>query len=154
MKKCSWIFLSLLTAFCLTGCSPQKLPTSEHLVMMTARETNWGEVLLTDDFWCASYWTIYYDGTAEYYEDYNLSGVSNERSWTLSGEDLLAVYRILYSTKNIENDHSSGCDGTGWKITFYDEEQEVINDYSGYIYSIDDYMRLQDLISVPGEPSY
>ena len=117
----------------LSGCG-KKIPTTEHKLMFKMESESWGEEDGSSDYIGGSYWTVYYDGTVEFYNEYNLSGSGDEESWELSQEERNDLYGILVGdfTKYTEDYNAS--DGTGWHMTSYDEKGKIMHQFDGYIY--------------------
>ena len=114
----------------------KELPTQEHVVMLEINSSNWGCNDSSYDYFCGSYWTVYYDGTVEFYNEYNLSGSTDNASWTLEQEELDKLYQLADGKfKRYKEDYDSASDGTGWYMIFYDETGEVEHQFDGYIYS-------------------
>jgi hypothetical protein len=148
MKKYTALLMALICLFVLAGCDKNRLPISEHTVLLTATGMNWGEVSDQEDYLANTSYTVYYDGTVEYYEDYNLSGKKNEDEWDMSDEDLNELYEILNGKfLKYDEDRRSANDGEGWKIRSYDEDQTMIHEFTGYIYSNSTLKKIVKLIS-------
>jgi hypothetical protein len=105
-----------------------------HTKMLSASHMNWGLVNPAVDYWDSTEWTVYYDGTAEYFDVYHLSGETQTASWQIGQEALCSVYTTLTTGfLNYDEDRSSCVDGSGWHLAFYDEDQNLIHEYTGYI---------------------
>lgn len=150
MKKCSLILVMMIMVLGLTGCEKTP-PTNEHVVMMTAQRMNYGEVDRSEDHWESDFWTVYYDGAVEFYEQYYISGAINQQSWTLSEADFNEVFRILSTEMDVKDDYSSASDGEAWRIVYYDDDQKELETYNGYIYNHDAFLQLEALLEVPAE---
>lgn len=98
---------------------------------------NWGLVDPSSDYWDSSNWTVYYDGTVEYFTCYNLSGESEPVSWQLSRKDMDWLYRALAWNFRRCPENYNAADGSGWRITWYDEQKNVVHAYNGYIFPED-----------------
>lgn len=117
-----------------TGCN-KKVPTTEHKVMLEVRNMNWSEVNANDDYWAGSNWTVYYDGIVKFHNDYNLSGVTDEKKWTLNEKQRNKLYQILTSSFKRYTEDRSAADGTGWQFTFYSDGGQILHEFIGYIYN-------------------
>ena len=112
-------------------------PVSDHRIMLEASCMNWGLVDPSSDYWDSSNWTVYYDGTVEYFTCYNLSGESEPVSWQLSRKDMDWLYRALVWDFRRCPENYNAADGSGWRITWYDEQKNVVHVYNGYIFPED-----------------
>lgn len=110
--------------------------TDQHAELFTATQTNWGLVNSQEDYWSSSYWTVYYDGTVEYYENYNLSGETSHVTWELSDEDYEKLCRNLQGRFLKCNEGVDACDGDVWSMTYYSTSGKKIHNFSGYMYGI------------------
>lgn len=110
--------------------------TDQHTKLFTASNDNWGETDISEDYWSSSYWTVYYDGTVEYYEVYNLSGETSHVTWELSHEDYEKLCRNLQGRFLKCDQGVDACDGEGWSMTYYGTDGEKIHNFFGYMYGI------------------
>ncbi len=122
-----------------------KEKTDQHTELFTASQSNWGLVSNQEDYWSSSYWTVYYDGTVEYYESYNLSGETSRVTWELSDEDYERLCRNLQGKFLLCNEGVDACDGTGWSMTYHSTDGKKIHNFSGYMYGI---QVLEDIVEI------
>ena len=125
----------LCCAFLLTGCGGgRELPTTEHVKMLSASHMNWGLVNPDDDYWVSTEWTVYYDGTAEYYDKYHLSGDTEIASWQLSPDELNSLYQTLNAGfLDFDQDFEGQSDGSAWHIASFAADGKVAHEFIGYI---------------------
>ena len=125
-----------------------ELPDDYEGIILTVRESNWGEVCSTEDYWVSSSYDIYNDGTIIETVNYNLSApVVTER--TLSRDDLGTVYDFRQWCINDEpfaDYHEDACDGVCRSFGYYDENDEYVSIYSGYTYGNSDLTEIQDIV--------
>ena len=105
-------------------------------LMLSVKNSDWGEVSSEEDYWKYTTYDVYYDGTIIIDVEYNLSG-SNIAGGQITDDDYVSVYLFGINTAN--NDSLSdleidACDGDAWSFTFYDEDENAISLYSGYTY--------------------
>ncbi len=110
--------------------------SNQHTVMFGAHQSNWGLNDYSTDFWSSSDWTVYYDGTVEYYENYNLSGETSHVTWELSDEDFAKLAKNLQGRFLKCDEGVDACDGDGWSMSYYSESGEKIHGFHGYMYGI------------------
>ncbi len=108
----------------------------QHTEMFGAKQDNWGLVNNQEDYWSSSCWTVYYDGTVEYYENFNLSGETSHVTWELSDEDYEKLCRNLQGRFLKCTEGVDACDGDAWSMTYYDIHGEKIHSFFGYMYDI------------------
>lgn len=126
--------------FLFSGCADSsRMPTTAHIKMLSASHMNWGLVNPAVDNWDSTEWMVYYDGTAEYFDVYHLSGETRTASWQIDKDALHSLYATLMTGfMDYDEDLSSCADGSGWHIAFYDEEQNLVHEYTGYIEAWED----------------
>ncbi len=110
--------------------------TDQHTELFTASQYNWGLVNNQEDYWSSSYWTVYYDGTVEYFEWYNLSGATTHVTWELSDKEYKKLCKNLQGRFLKCDEGVDACDGTGWSMTYYSTDGKSIHNFSGYMYDI------------------
>lgn len=110
--------------------------TDQHTELFTACEDNWGLTNNAEDYWSSSYWIVYYDGTVEYYEKYNLSGETSHVTWELSDEEFEKLGKNLQGRFLKCNEGVDACDGTVWSMTYYGTGGDKIHHFFGYMYGI------------------
>lgn len=119
--------------------------TDEHIEMFTAGKDNWGLVNSQEDYWSSSYWTVYYDGTVEYYEIYNLSGETSHVTRELSDEEFAELSKALQGRFRKCDEGVDACDGEVWSMTYYGTDGEKIHHFFGYMYGIP---VLEDIVEI------
>lgn len=120
--------------------SDDKIPakSDKHIVMLTVRDSYGGPVYENEDYCQCHFWTVYYDGTVEYYESYSLSGATTMVSWELDEETFNELATKL--EKNFmkhEADDEGGFDGSWITIVYTDEKGNVRKQFDGYIYGLE-----------------
>ena len=141
MKKTESLFAKLLvimitlTIVCnLCACNKNEdLPTNEHVVLMTATNSNIGSYSADDDYWEYSSWTVYYDGVVEYSATYNVSGVLREETFDLSEENLKILYTMLNEMEEFDDCEVTDEYGNSWYIIYFDENGNEVDSFSGDI---------------------
>lgn len=109
----------------------------QHTVLLSASQRNNGLVSMDEDYYQSFNWKVYYDGTVEYYESYNLSGRTTTVTWELTNEQFDRLIELLQgSFFNYTEDYESACDGDTWHYTYYNLEGEKLHSYNGYNYSV------------------
>lgn len=148
-KKFNCLALLLLLLLFCTACSQnvdqtkdkketsvEKITDSDQ-IMFEAVEKNWGEVNFAEDYWCSTSYVVYYDGTIQIFDTYNLSGEKNLVETEMTDEDY-SYFRNLLENEIIDYEYSTdACDGESWEMNYYDTEGNNIWDYHGYIYDSD-----------------
>lgn len=115
-------------------------------VMFTATSSNWGMEDLNSDFFYQSSWTVNYDGTVTFYNEYNISGKVDEVTWKLDEDQRDKLYNILVDNFASDKENRDGCDGVGWNMSFYKDKGETYN-FDGYIYNNKYLQQIIEIIS-------
>ena len=139
----------LLFVFVSAGCGKAYRTGTEHSRMLSARCSNWGEESLDDDFWADTQWTVYYDGTVECYDEYNLSGATEIVTWELGDADFEALYRLLDQKFLRYKKGPDACDGTAWSMEYYDADGTQKHSFTGYTYGISVLEEIEELLAKP-----
>lgn len=109
----------------------------QHTVLLSASQSNNGLVSQYEDYYQSNNWEVYYDGTVEYWESYNLSGRTCVVTWELTDEQFDRLIELLQGRFfNYTEDYESACDGDTWHYTYYNLEGERLHSYNGYNYSV------------------
>lgn len=120
-----------------------KIPkkSDKHIVMLTVRDSYDGPVYENEDYCLSHFWTVYYDGTVEYYESYSLSGTTTMVSWELDEETFNELATKL--EKNfMKHEAGDGFDGSWITIVYTDEKGNVRKEFDGYIYGLEYFTQL------------
>lgn len=117
-------------------------------LMLSVKESNWGEVSSAEDYYSHTFYDVYYDGTIIITDSYNISPDS-VAGGQLSDEDYTTLY--LFGINAATNDSFSdleiaASDGTGWTFNFYDEDEKEILLYKGYTYGEKELEDIQDIL--------
>lgn len=139
------VLLLLLSA----GCGKSYRKGTEHSLMFSAKCSNWGEVSLEEDFWADTQWMVYYDGTVECFDEYNLSGATESVTWQLSDSDFETLYRLLDKKFLQYKKGTEACDGAAWSMQYYDADGNEKHSFHGYIYGISALEEIEELIAKP-----
>lgn len=131
------------------GCGKSYQKGAEHTLMFTAKCSNWGEVSLEEDFWADTQWEVYYDGTVECFDEYNLSGATEPVTWELSDADFETLYRLLDKKFLRYKKGTEACDGAAWSMQYYDADGTEKHSFHGYIYGISALEEIEELIAKP-----
>lgn len=115
---------------------PESLGVSKA-VMLEANSSNWGSLDQSSDYLSSRSYRLQYDGTLEYYENYNKSGKKNFKSGEVSAVDLRRIYSVLEGDFLKRTEDLNSSDGTGWEIEYFNESGKVIHQFYGYIYGYD-----------------
>lgn len=107
--------------------------SAEEKIMLDAYANNWGLVNGEEDYHSSSMYRLTYNGDLYYHENYNKSGKRNEIKTKISSEDFQKIHQLLVNQVQSEEDYDA-VDGIGWYFIFYDENEEEIYDFRGYIY--------------------
>ncbi|MBQ2473579.1 hypothetical protein [Lachnospira multipara] len=155
MKGFKNIFLKLMvlvlvstTILNLTSCKKDtsKLPTNDHIVMMTATNSNIGNYDPDDDYWEYSSWTVYYDGVVEYTANYNVSGLLADDMYDLTDENLKTLYTLLTEMDEFEDCEVTEEYGNSWYITYFDVKGNLVDSFTGDISGKDCLTDIQDIL--------
>lgn len=125
----SLIGLIMLAAIIIGGLFLMR-PTNEP-IMLTVQAVNKDIGADNEDYWAGSTQTVYYNGKAEYFDEYHLTGKKNKESWKLD-EDVLTDIKILLDRINVV-DNETMTSGILHIITYYKEDGTVVFQYSGSI---------------------
>ena len=142
------IVFALVSLFIFSGCGKESSEGSDR-VMFTAEEINWSMENSGEDHWTSNTWEVSYDGTVEYSEKYNLTGVKNKKNWKLKKDQLRLLQEILETDFQTQKDaYDSAADGSGWDMVYYNKNHGEIYHFNGYIYGIEP---LEKISSILGE---
>lgn len=120
----------------------------QHTVLLSASQSNNGLVSRDEDYYQSNKWKVYYDGTVEYYETYNLSGRTSTVTWELTDEQFNKLIELLQgSFFNYTEDYDSACDGGTWHYTYYNLEGEKLHSYNGYNYSVPVLLDISEILN-------
>lgn len=109
----------------------------QHTILLSASQSNNGLVSTDEDYYQYFSWDVYYDGTVEYYEIYNLSGRTRAVTWELTDEQFDRLIELLQGDFfKYDEDYESACDGDTWHYTYYNLDGEKLHSYNGYNYSV------------------
>lgn len=109
----------------------------QHTILLSASQSNNGLVSTDEDYYQYFSWDVYYDGTVEYYEIYNLSGRTCAVTWELTDEQFDRLIELLQGDFfKYDEDYESACDGDTWHYTYYNLDGEKLHSYNGYNYSV------------------
>lgn len=140
------MLLLIILAVTLTGCN-RKIPTNEHILMLTVQSKDWGEVNADEDYYVGSTWDVYYDGQVEFEDEYNLTGMTDQDIWELDQTKFEELYKLLTGKfERYDEDYESACDGVGWKFYFYDEDGNLNHEFRGYIYENETMQEIVEII--------
>ena len=106
----------------------------KHIKLAEISSANWGLLNSTKDNWMGRHYTLYTDGEVNYYDSYSKSGKKNEVNSKISNANVALINHILKDNINTPSDMNA-YDGTGWHFSYFNESEEVIGKYSGYIYN-------------------
>ncbi|MBR3832736.1 MAG: hypothetical protein IKJ73_00295 [Lachnospiraceae bacterium] len=120
----------------------------QHTVLLSASQSNNGLVSREEDYHQSNKWKVYYDGTVEYYETYNLSGRTSIVTWELTDEQFNKLIELLQgSFFDYTEDYDSACDGGTWHYTYYNLEGEKLHSYNGYNYSVPVLLDISEILN-------
>lgn len=105
-------------------------------IMFYAKEENWSCINYSEDEWLYTSWTVYYNGTVEKYDMFNLSGEKNKITYTLSDKSFKKMIKLLNRKFKSIDKGSSAYDGTGWTMIYYSMDNTELHKFEGYIYDI------------------
>lgn len=130
--KNAWVSLiGIITAIILgVGVWLIAKPTNEP-VMLTIQAINRDQGSESEDYWTGSMQTVYYNGDAEYYEEYHLSGKKNKETWKIEDSMILNTQMLLNTIDFFTNETLSS--GIEHRITYYDKDGNVLLEYYGSI---------------------
>jgi hypothetical protein len=137
MKKFLALFLTVVLLMSFAGCSMitsmfEDL-TYEHEVMMVWQKVSTKRTSPESHNWRSSVWTIYFDGTVEYYETFDgRNGKVNPDEWSVTLSDVDELYDIALMKKGKE-DNNLTTDDAKWNIKFYSQKGELIGEFDGGI---------------------
>ena len=106
---------------------------------------NSNEVYLSADYHESKHYIIYSNGKVLSYDVYNKSGKTNKKYSNLSYENIETISNLL--KENIDSpDDFSNTDGYTWTFIYYNESQEMIGKYMGYIYGHEWFSQIIDIL--------
>lgn len=119
----------------------------QHTVLLYASRSNNGLVNRYEDYYQSVCWTVYYDGTVEYYENYNLSGRTSTVTWELTDDEFDRLIELLQGDFfDYSEDYKSACDGDTWHYTYCNLEGEKLHSYNGYNYSVPVLLEISEIL--------
>ncbi|MBQ0065292.1 MAG: hypothetical protein KBT48_05975 [Firmicutes bacterium] len=145
-NKILTILISFLSAFVLCACANKvdydALKENTGL-MFVATEYNTGENDITSDYWVSTKFNIFYDGSIEVIETYNVSGDIGIRV-SVSDKEYKKIYDFI--SKGKIDRSVDGVDGAQWDFYSYDLEGKPTLIYQGYIYGIKEIESIQEIL--------
>lgn len=119
----------------------------QHTILLSASQSNNGLVSSNEDYYQSNVWSVYYDGTVEYYETYNLSGRTSVVTWELTDEQFNELVKLLQGDFfKYDEDYESACDGDTWHYAYYNLEGEKLHSYNGYNYSVPVLLEISEIL--------
>ncbi len=119
----------------------------QHTILLSASQSNNGLVSSDEDYYQSNVWSVYYDGTVEYYEIYNLSGRTSVVTWELTDEQFNELVKLLEGDFfKYDEDYESACDGDTWHYSYYNLEGEKLHSYNGYNYSVPVLLEISEIL--------
>lgn len=111
--------------------------SDKHIVMLTVRDSYDGPIYENEDYCTSHFWTVYYDGTVEYYESYSFSGATTKVSWELDDETFNELATKLEKEFMKHEADDGGFDGSWINIVYTDEGGNVKKRFDGYVYGLE-----------------
>ena len=145
-KRISITFLATMVAFVLCACAGKvdyDELKSHNEVMFKASMHNCGENDLDEDYWQSTNYSVYYDGTIDITEVYNLRGEIGVKT-TISDKEYEKIYAFASNGK-IDKE-VDGVDGVSWDFHYFDLEGNHTLIYSGYTYGIEEIEAVQEIL--------
>lgn len=148
MKRTIALILALVCIVGIfAGCSKtKKMEYGKHTVMLDATSKSSTVGNKKDDYWICDHWTLYYDGTVEFYSEFNISKKQNISTWKVSEESLLIIHDILESNKTLTTD-AALTKGSYWVIEYKSENGSQISKFEGFIDNNEGYSRLTQMLT-------
>lgn len=137
------IFIVILLCICMVFCIIYNINNTnaisnnqsfEHIKLLEIKSHNWGEVNSSSDYFLGKYYEVYRDGNVYTYDSYNKSGKKDEKTFNISIENIIKIENLIKSAINSPADKSAS-DGTGWTFKYFDINENILGEYTGYIYS-------------------
>ena len=120
----------------------ETVKSDKHTVMLTIKNIYDGPVFPEEDYKVSTYITVYYDGTVEYCEYYNLSGETTTVSWELDDATFGQLVDELEKEFMNHEERDDGFDGSYITVIYYDEKEDIKKQYGGYIYGLEDLINI------------
>lgn len=119
-------------------------PKNSKLAEIT--QENWGSYSMQDDdTWIETHYILYRDGSLSAYDVYAKSGKKNKKNVKITDQNVKEIDELLKKNINVPSDRSA-VDGAGWKFTYFNEKNEKIGEYIGYIYDNPDFTKITNII--------
>ena len=122
-------------------------------VMLVCEKTNWGQFPHDSGKWLSTKWTIHNDGVMICETKYDSCSFINMKERKEIKETVLDEKNFIKLKTWIKDvfptlSLGGGCDGTGWKVTSFDENGKPIHNKSGYIENI---LEINDILEIINE---
>ena len=118
-----------------------------HTVLFSASQNNNSLIGNHEDLYQSYNWTVYYDGSVEYYENYNLSGRTSTVTWELTDNQYERLMELLQGELlNYNDNYDSACEGDVWHYTYYGLDGVEIHSFDGYNHSASVLLEISEIL--------
>ncbi|MBO5390157.1 MAG: hypothetical protein J6A59_18845 [Lachnospiraceae bacterium] len=116
-------------------------------VLFSASQNNNSLVGNHEDLYQSYNWTVYYDGSVEYYENYNLSGRTSTVTWELTDNQYERLMELLQGKLlSYDDNYDSACQGDVWHYTYYGFDGTKIHSFNGYNHSASVLLEISEIL--------
>ena len=116
-------------------------------VLFSASQNNNSLVGNHEDLYQSYNWTVYYDGSVEYYENYNLSGRTSTVTWELTDNQYERLMELLRGKLlSYDDNYDSSCQGDVWHYTYYGLDGTKIHSFNGYNHSASVLLEISEIL--------
>lgn len=120
---------------------------SSRTVLFSASQNNNSLVGNHEDLYQSCNWTVYYDGSVEYYENYNLSGRTSTVTWELTDNQYERLMELLQGKLlSYDDNYDLACQGDVWHYTYYGFDGIKIHSFNGYNHSASVLLEISEIL--------
>lgn len=154
MNRIKWILISIIiVVITITGTylflnhkkNDYTINYNKHIQLAEIISYDAGEYSIEEERKTGTYYLLYTDGILLTYDRYTNNVIKNKEYSRISKKNVKKINDLLKKNIDTPDDFSSAVDGVEWKFIYYNEAKDIIGEYEGYIYNIDGF---KDIINI------
>ncbi len=119
---------------------------NKHIQLAEITSYDAGEYNKKEERKTGTYYLLYTDGNLLTYDKYTNDVIKNKEYSRISEADVKKINDLLKESIDTPDDFSSAVDGVEWKFTYYNENEDIIGEYNGYIYDNENFNDIIDIL--------